>query len=411
MIHDILGRSPQLASSAAPVRSSLCIHEPARGIALIAASAVVGGVAWSGDILTLPLTCAFPALWSWSPSRRIATLVSLGYFLAASRGLPQGVATYYASDLWPGLLLWIVASLSFVGVHAAMWTGQRGSARSVRYLVAAVLMGLPPFGIIGWAHPLTAAGVLFPGWGWWGLAGAAAGLAMMTSRFWPTAAIALGALWSWSPATSTYPVAPNGWKGLDLELSQSLGRDGSLEHQRGLVTAVRREAGEGSRFIILPESALGFWTPTKERLWRAGLEGSDVSVIAGAAIIGSRAYDNVMVTISGHGARVIYRQRVPAPVSMWQPWLAWFGWEGGAQSHFFDNPVVELGGRRMAILICYEQLLLWPVLHSMLYSPEIVIAAGNGWWTTGTSIVAIQRVNAESWALLFDIPLITAFNL
>ena len=382
-----------------------------RGVTLIVAAVLVGGVAWSGNLLTLPLAFAFPALWAWSPSRLNAAQVSLGYFLAASRGLPQGVATYYASDLWPGLLLWIVASFSFVGVHAAVWTGQRGRARAVRYLVAAVLMGLPPFGIIGWAHPLTAAGVLFPGWGWWGLAGAAAGLAMMTSRFWPAAAIALGAFWLWSAATWTHPAPPNGWKGVELELGQSLGRDGSLDRHSDLIAMVRLKAREGSRVIILPESALGFWTPTTERLWRAGLDGSNVSVVAGAAMVDAQGYDNVMVAISAERAHVLYRERMPVPVSMWQPWLARMDQGGGARAHFFANPVAELGGRRIAVLICYEQLIFWPILQSMLYSPEVVIAAGNGWWTAGTSIVAIQKANAASWARLFGVPFVVAFNL
>lgn len=377
---------------------------------LLATSALVGGVAWGGDPLTLPLACAFPALWAWSRSRVIAALVSLGYFLAASRGLPQGFANYYASDLWLGMLLWLVASLAFVGVHAALWTGKAGIGRSVRYLGAAALMGMPPFGIIGWAHPLTAAGVLFPGWGWWGLAGTVAGLAMMTSRSWPAAAIVLGGFWFWSTVTWMHPASPDRWKGVDLELGQSLGRDGSLERHRDLIALVRREAGEASRVIVLPESALGFLTPTVERLWRAGLEGSEILVVAGAAIVSAQGYDNVMVVISGPDASILYHQRMPVPVSIWQPWLAWTDQGGGARAQFFANPVVELGGRKIVLLICYEQLLLWPVLQSMLYSPDIVVATGNGWWTAGTSIVAIQKASATSWSRLFGVSLLTAFN-
>ncbi|TGT53651.1 nitrilase-related carbon-nitrogen hydrolase, partial [Mesorhizobium sp. M2E.F.Ca.ET.166.01.1.1] len=102
----------------------------------------------------------FPALWALSPSRVVACAVSAGYFLAASRGLPQGVANFYAADFWPGLLLWIAASLAFVAVHTVLWAKRpeewRPGRRALRYLAAMVLMGLPPFGITGWAHPLTA---------------------------------------------------------------------------------------------------------------------------------------------------------------------------------------------------------------------------------------------------------------
>jgi hypothetical protein len=65
----------------------------------------------------------FPMLWALGAEPLGGGVHSAGYFLAASRGLPQGVATFYASDLWPGLLLWLVASGSgFVAVHTALWT-------------------------------------------------------------------------------------------------------------------------------------------------------------------------------------------------------------------------------------------------------------------------------------------------
>lgn len=289
--------------------------------------------------------------------------------------------------------------------------GPPGWGKPARYLAAAVLMGLPPLGITGWAQPITAAGVLFPGWGWWGLAATAAGLAMMTSRYWPVAAIALGGFWLWSAATWTPPVLPEGWTGVDLEHGQNLGRDGSLDHHRGLIATVRRQADEKSRVVVLPESALGFWTPTVARLWQDGLRDLDVTVIAGAAVIERQGYDNVMVAVSAVEARILYRERMPVPISMWQPWRSWAGQGGGARAHLFANPVVELAGTRIAPLICYEQLILWPALQSMLQVPDVIVATGNGWWTAGTSIVAIQRASAAAWAKLFGLPIIMAFNL
>ncbi|WP_237682000.1 conjugal transfer protein TraB [Agrobacterium vitis] len=389
---------------------------------LIAVSVACGWAAWSGHVLTLPVAVLLPALWAMSPSRLTAALVSAGYFSGASRGLPQGVANFYATDLWPGLLLWTVASISFAGVHAALWkarpegksrgVGRTGMAMGPSYLAAAMLLGLPPLGITGWAHPLTATGVLFPGWGWgwWGLVAMTAGLAMMTSRYWPAVAIVLGGFWLWSAATWTSPNLPEGWKGVDLEQGEKLVRDGSLDHHRDLIATVRAAAGEKTRFIVLPESALGFWTPTVARLWSQGLRGSELTVIAGAAVIDPGGYDNVMVAISADEARILYRERMPVPVSMWQPWRAWTGQGGGARANLFGNPVVQSDGQKLAALICYEQLLLWPVLQSMLHSPTAIVAPGNGWWTTGTSIVAIQNVSVMAWAKLFGLPVVTAFN-
>ncbi|AYM60984.1 conjugal transfer protein TraB (plasmid) [Agrobacterium fabrum] len=394
-----------------------------KSILLIIASIAGGRVAWSGEVLLLPVAMIFPLLWAIAPSRPIAALVAAGYFLAASRGLPQGVANFYRADLWPGLLLWVVASASFVIVHAVFWTKPRGenaserkgtdSARALRNLLAMALTGLPPFGITGWAHPLTAAGVLFPAWGWSGLSAMATGLLIMTTRLWPAAAIILGGFWLWSAATWTEPKLPDAWRGVDLQVGQNLGRDGSLLHHRDLIATVRRTIAEHSdqHLVVLPESTLGFWTPTVARVWRDGLRGSGLTVIAGAAVVDPKGYDNVMVVISADAANILYRERMPVPGSMWQPWLRWTSQGGGARADFFGNPVVDVDGSRITPLICYEQLILWPVLQSMLHAPEVIVAVGNGWWTENTSIVAIQEASVAAWARLFGLPVVMAFNI
>ncbi len=377
---------------------------------LVSLAVVAGAVGWSGRASLLPAATFFPLLWARSPTRIAAALVAAGYFLAASRGLPAGVAQFFSADLWVGLLFWIAAASSFIAVHAVFWTARSGLVKAVRYLLILALTGLPPLGITGWAHPLTAAGILFPGWGWWGLLVLSADLIGLVTRIGPAIAIALSGLWLWSAASGTNQILPEGWRGIDLEMGASLGRDQSLQRQRDLITFVRAAAGAGSAVVVLPESALGFWTPTLERLWREELRGTGVTVIAGAAVVDANGYDNVMIAVDGSGGRVLYHERMPVPVSMWRPWERWTGETGGARASFFANPVVEVAGRKIAPLICYEQLVLWPILQSMLYRPDAIVLIGNGWWTTGGNIIAIQRASARAWSALFGVPLVISFN-
>ncbi|MGO4440995.1 conjugal transfer protein TraB [Rhizobium sp. RAF56] len=378
--------------------------------ALVLASATIGYIGWSGQVLALPAAIAFPALWSLARSRRTASVVSAAYFLAASRGLPQGVAAFYQSDIWLGLILWLVASTGFVFVHVALWSRHSGGWKALRYTIAMVLISLPPFGIVGWAHPITAAGILFPGWGWIGLAAVTAGLATMTTRYRPAAAMTLIGFWLWSAAFWTTPEIGRHWQGVDLQLGNSLGRDNSLARHSDLVATLRLQRRPDAGNMLLPESALGFWTPSVERLWRQQLAGADLSVIAGAAVVDQEGYDNVLVRVSASDSEILYRERMPVPGSMWQPWLPLIGRSGGGRANFFANPIVSVGDRRVAPLICYEQLIIWPVLQSMLHGPDLIIAVGNDWWTKGTSIIAIQRASTQAWARLFDKPLIMSFN-
>lgn len=374
--------------------------------AFIAGGAITGAVGWSGHTLALATGFLFPALWAFAPSRGAAALVALAHFLGASRGLPVGTAIFYGSDMWMGLALWFAASLMFVAVHAALWTAKPGWQRPVRYLVAAILMSVPPFGIVGWASPITAAGILFPGWGWFGLAVTATGLLVMTTKFWPIAALLGAGAFAWSAANWTPPSEPEGWLGIDSSFQfTEAGQYADYAQHMATLALVKEAAGQGARIVVLPESALGVWTATTERLWTRELAGLDVTVNGGAIVIDQTGYDNVMVEISGAGAEVIYRERMPVPVSMWQPWTT-----GGANAHFFANPVVDFAGVSILPLICYEQLIIWPVLQSMLFNPEVMVATGNGWWTGDTNIVPIQQASAEAWASLFGLPLVLAFN-
>ena len=385
-------------------------HETFGSIGLIAGAAMVGTFGWSGQVLLLPLALLFPLLWSRAPSRAVAAMIATAYFLAASRGLPQGVTNFYGSGEAYGYGLWLIAAAGFVLVHAVCWTRRSGLPRSAGYAVASILMILPPFGIVGWGHPLTAAGVLFPGWGWIGLIATATGMTALATRRWPIVVVGLGGIWVWSAACWAPPSLPRGWAGIDTQLGQSMGRGFDLEQQRLLVGAVREEAALGTGVVVLAESALGFWTPTVVRYWRTALQGSHVTVLAGASVVESDGYDNVMVAMNRDGGSPIYRQRMPVPVSMWQPWLAWMGRSGGARANLFANPIVEVAGTHVAALICYEQLITWPILQSMLDRPDVIVAIGNGWWATGTSIARIQRASALAWASLFKTPIILAFN-
>ncbi|AQQ08216.1 conjugal transfer protein TraB (plasmid) [Roseibium algicola] len=377
---------------------------------------VLGGIAtgtigWSGNVLLLPAGMLFPAFWAYSPSRSVAALVAAAHFLGASRGLPQGASIFFGSQYAIGIGLWFAASLVFVAVYSALWSGRSGWPRMLRYLIASVLMSLPPFGIMGWASPITAAGVLFPGWSWFGLAATAILLLMMTTSLWRIAVPIVAGCAAWSAAFWTDPNVIEGWTGINTTFRyEGAGQHAGYEQQQETIAMVRKAAGQGAKVAVLPESALGLWTPTTERLWTDALSDLSVTVIGGAAAIQKSGYDTVMVEIAKSDTRILYRERMPVPVSMWQPWRRLTGDGGGANAYIFYNPVMPVAGYRAAPLICYEQLIIWPVLQSMALNADIIVAIANGWWTGGSNITAIQRASVTAWAKLFDVPLVIAFN-
>ncbi len=381
-----------------------------KSLMLVVASIAVGWIGWIGHPLAFALAILFPMLWAASPNRRTAVAVSGGYFLAASRGLPMGVANFYDTDMWLGLLLWFGAAAGFVAVHSALWTAEQGWQRPARYLAVMILMAVPPFGIVGWAHPVTAAGALFPGWGWTGLAATLAILLAMTTRWAWAGSIVAALAFIVSAATYVTSPLPTGWRGLGTEVGGSAVTASFLDPQKQqqVLGEVRQAVENGADVVVLPESAAGIWTPTAAQLWREAA--GNATLLLGATHLKPDGYDNVMISVTAKDDEIVYRQRMPIPVSMWRPWAKWIGRPGGASASFIKNPVVNVAGRRIAILICYEQLLIWPVLQSLLNEPDVLVATGNGWWTGRTSIIDIQKSTVEAWARLFGVPLVTAFN-
>ncbi|WP_338043885.1 conjugal transfer protein TraB [Novosphingobium resinovorum] len=405
MTRAISGRSRTMAFSVWPIPLRSWRNSPGRLLVLTLGATAIGVVGWSGDPWTLPLAMVFPAVWSLAGSRFSAALIASAYFLGASRGLPQGVSNFFGSDILLGLSLWVGASLAFVGVHAACWSRREGWRQARNYVLANVLMSVPPLGIVGWANPVTATGIIFPGWGWWGLGVTIVVLMVSTTRFrWP-AIVIIGALALFSAVTWTDPASPARWRGIDTSFVSGRDQYADYGQQLSTMALVREAAADGAEVVVLPESAFGIWTPTIEALWRRGLADLDVTVVGGAVVLTETGYDNLMVSVAAGSSAVLYRQRMPVPVSMWQPWTS-----DGANADFFGNPVVTLDGLRLAVLLCYEQLLVWPVLHSMLFTPDVTVATANGWWTGSTNIVAIQRVAVTAWTRLFGVPVAMAFN-
>jgi apolipoprotein N-acyltransferase len=72
--------------------------------------------------------------------------------------------------------------------------------------------------------------------------------------------------------------------------------------------------------------------------------------------------------------------------------------------------VIDFAGHRVAVLICYEQVIVWPILQSVWHHPDVLVAVANDWWARDTTIPGVQLNSARAWAKLFDLPLAVAFN-
>ena len=376
-------------------------------------AALIGWLAWRGEVAALALLPVMVWLWRDSRNRLDAFGVIFTYYLTAGRGLLPGACVFFSNSLtppvwWVGVLVWTLPSALLATAWAACWSTKH---RGLRLLLALALISLPPIGVIGWANPLTATGALFPNTSWLGL-----GLTLILfvliaeqprSHFIaPLLSLAL-TLNIFQPPK---PPAP-GWIGLDTQHLPSSSTEGEFERMQSLqqlVTRKSRDAASGTVFL-LPEAVGGNWA-INEGWWRrvsARLTEKKQTVIIGAtrpATDGGR-YVNILTTI-GHGSGTEFIDRVPVPFGMWKPHRP-----DGASAFWWDTGVAEFNGIRVASLICYEQLLAWPIIVSMAQAPALIIAASNDWWARGTSIPDIQRQVVTAWGRLFGVPTVYAANL
>ena len=324
---------------------------------------------------------------------------------------------------------------------------------------------VPPLGIIGLASPVTAAGYLFPFTAWVGLAAVALPPGIVLS----THALALhrrcAALCLLSASVVGLAIGgrllerddaapPAGWTAVNTQF-------GDVRQPFGDFLAaqfVQQKAAETSaRVLIFPESIVPRWSEATEAFWRNSLDrcrtrgqilaiGSGLpaktgipegnrdklsdlrSFDFGAAIDvlkrsdsqsppamhrsaipnrlikpRSEPVDNTLLIVGAESG--VFYQRVPVPVGMWRPLT-----RISVPLRLHAPGVLAIDHQRAAVLICYEQMLTFPILASMLEHPTVIVGISNTFWVDHTTIPRYQATALRGWAKLFHLPYFLAVN-
>lgn len=389
-------------------------------LVLIGAAALCG-LAWGHDGAPwlMGLAVVVPLLWHRAGNRWTAGAVVLAYYLATSRGMPFGFGIFFeaSAPTWYGWALWVACGLANAALWCALWS--RDAGRRIWLMPAIlVLTAVPPIGIIGWTSPLNAAGIFYPGMGFIGLAFLVGLMAASMRGRWPAVAMFAGAALVANASAAFWPKnAPawaTAWAGQDTHFPrlQTANLDIFGEGQR--VMQVLHLAGQvkPGHVLVLPETVLPQLSAANT--FTASMLDDAANVLArkrSTIVVGAELHTpgqrlkNALVVL-GAGQRVELVQRIPVPIGMWKPWR-----NDTFAVDLLGSGVAQVAGRRVAYSVCYEQLLVWPMMASMLQSPEVIVGAANGWWARNTSIPAIQGQSLDAWGRLFAVPVVRAANL
>lgn len=411
-----------------------------RGLFVIGAllSGFVGAAVSTGFVGAIAVSILLPAVWVRQTSDRFCFCCAFTYYLSALWSVPVVARNFFGPNagLIDGIVLWLVASVLLALPWRFVWSD---SASSVAWRVPLGLLAsiVPPGGLIGWASPTVAAGLLFPATCYAGftltllLPGC---LAVFPRRTVVCAVVlALGC----NIIHPKAPEPPTGWQGIDTQY-------GGVAHER--VDPVReyqiaedikaRALASTGRVIVFPESVLPRWTPASDLFWAdttTALRNAGKVVVVGAITPTSTPqseYDfatSLAALHEGSTARrpsrpqsalaylngVVIRgassseftQRIPVPIGMCRPFT-----NTGAPLRLSSPAVVRIADQTAAVVICYEQLIPWPTLTAFIDRPTIMIAIANQFWVTGTAIPEVQRNTVRAWARLFHVPIVLASN-
>jgi apolipoprotein N-acyltransferase len=375
----------------------------------------------------LSLWGLMPFFWLEAESRRTAFLVPFVFYLAISRGIVPGAYVFFRDgSLIRALVLWIASAAALAVPWGLLWSGKSPTKKALGVIFAVLASILPPLGLIGWGNPLTAAGLFFPGFGWLGLAlaldlYAEAAQSMKLRRTLTILVIIAAPLLSLPVFDERTAIGGVAIMGANTSFGRLASGSGDFntqyERERAVFRYIRKKERngelEGAEVIVLPETVIGRANSTTLKRWKKFFEPfvqQGITFIAGGEIPADRGrkYDTVMISFEPGGKNQTALQRFPVPFSMFRP----FSDEGANAylSSLGEVSVMEIQGKRLGFLVCYEQFLTWPILSLMSQKPNAVVAPSNLWWCGETPLPEIQAGAVRLWARLFGIPTVKAAN-
>lgn len=378
--------------------------------------AITSAIAWNGHLATIPLSLLAGAVLYKAQSRVQAYATLFSYYLGASWPLIPGSRAFFGTrtNALAGIFLCLCA-VSLLAVPAALLFTR--DHKKLPFAISGIflLTALPPLGIIGWASPLLSAGVLFPGTRWLGLI-AILGIIPLLGRFPLKTATSTTIVALLVNTFYNAPSLPAGWQAVNTEF-RGAGQaepDFLLEfnaHEE-MLDAINRS---NALVLLFPEHVVTQWNEATEAFWNKSLQGlarRHATILIGAGLhreggpnfLGGGRYYNVLIA-RGQETHTVYYQRIPVPLGMWKPLIG-----DGVPLNLFGPGTISVQNQRVAVLICYEQLLVWPFVSSAFEHPTIVVTAANDYWARGTPILKIQNASVSSSARLFGLPVLSAVN-
>ncbi len=388
--------------------------------------AVICGITFASSFYALPaiaIMVLFPMVWlSWQNRKLCFVFVFPFYLFMNWEEIPDALRFFEANHMGLGfaVLIWLVHSLFMTTPWVIGYCKNPSLKQAViRAFVITLVLFVPPLGYFVWLQPITAAGILFPGWGWFGFAFTISLMLLFVAlrfakikdkKIFACLIVLLLGCSLVVNLTYTKPKTPTGWVAVNTHLGPAPHDYFSLAYREfALMNLAEEGLSQGYKVLIFPENIAVDWMPGTVTQWQAlnsELQAKQATIILGAQLdYPDQSFDNVLVTLGVNGGQVL-PARQPMPLGLWKPWS-----KQNYHAHWLGSGKFKIQGIEVAYLICYEQMISWPLLSSFMTSPrpQVVISSANQWFSTYSGYVKQHNVMLAN-ARLFGVPTLTAVN-
>ncbi len=395
---------------------------------MMSVGAAIAYCAWHLDQTPsqMLLTWLIPFVWLTCTSRSQVVALIGAYHFVAWIDLPIAAQriTDWSQSLGFGVLTVYICVLTLI--WSVTWTRSL-APRCISLIALLTVTNLPPLAAFNAPSPLLSAGWLFPNLRFYGL--------IFCIVSWPFTAlifladnkkIRVASAFATALLFVTSVVANIAWeqnqntgdlavKNIDTQLPRyPTSKSEHFNRQLELVNLASRALGaaDSPNLVVLPESVGGVWQTNIEWLWKSMTTAStspDNGLIVGFDIVDTdHEQSNSAILFEANSVRTVHA-RIPMPVGGWHPWRS----AGHMPMRWFDSGLIKVGSTSLAVIFCYEELLMWPWIVTAWSAGDEkiqVVVLANQWFASNLNSNSAQKNASTAQARLWGWPITRSVN-
>lgn len=342
----------------------------------------------------LPPVFIIIALWVFTLAKtRFELILFIAcYHALSARSLMFGYSSLFDATLVTGVGFVILVSFIFATTIGLLSFNKN---KFIQLLLINFLWCLP-FLIVGWASPIFAAGYFMPNFHWLGIILFVPLVYGITIIQWGYQILALIIIFGIT-FIPTYNKSLT-VTAINTHFQNNLVDNPYRIYQKVFATFSSLARKNTTHLAILPEDALPCFDDHLEKISVKEMNQIPTPyVLAGAEICLKTQRKSGVVLLDKETTRFIYTQRQPMSWSMYIPFLSDYS------VNWLNNGIIDLKGKRYGLFVCFETVLGWTYLQTLIYKPDTLLSFNSIYWDETGQVEIIQDQLMYSMARLFGI--------